>query len=92
MKLFHISQSTNRGYDTYSDAVVCADGAEEARQMHPMEKTRGNALDDYRLDVDDYPEGWDCSWTAPCNVSVRYIGEAHDSVPRGVVCASYHAG
>lgn len=31
MKIFKISQNVNNNYDTYSDAVVCAETEEEAR-------------------------------------------------------------
>lgn len=35
MKIFLISQNDNRGYDTYSDAVVAAPDEDTARTMHP---------------------------------------------------------
>ena len=92
MKLFHISQTVNRGYDTYSDAVVCAKDADEAQQMHPLKRAQGLAYDDYIRDPADHSFDWDLSWTAPCNVTVKYLGEADDSVPHGMVCTSYHAG
>lgn len=35
MNLYWISQNVVRGYDTYSDAVVCAATPEDARMIHP---------------------------------------------------------
>lgn len=35
MKLWLISQEENTGYDTYSDVVVAAETAEEARRIPP---------------------------------------------------------
>jgi hypothetical protein len=35
MNIYHISQSVNRGYDTYDSAVVTAESEEDARQMYP---------------------------------------------------------
>ena len=35
MNLYLISQTTNRGYDTYSDAVVCSPNAFAAAHIHP---------------------------------------------------------
>jgi hypothetical protein len=32
MKLYHISQTTNTGYDTYSDAVVSTETEQEAKE------------------------------------------------------------
>jgi hypothetical protein len=37
MKLFHVSQNQNIGYDTYSDFVACAESKEAAAQTHPKE-------------------------------------------------------
>ena len=84
MKLYHISQNEVRGYDTYSDMVVCAESEDEARKIHPSPWA---------------PEGenpWSYRWsgwaTSPDNVEVTYLGEAADSVEKGVICASFHAG
>jgi len=81
MKLWIIEQSKNAGYDTYSDAVVAAETEEEARVIQPDgQPLRAN-------------EDWAYStWAKPEFVSVRYIGEAAESISKGVVCASFHAG
>jgi hypothetical protein len=35
MKLYLLTQTDNRGYDTFDSCVVCAPGEEEAREIHP---------------------------------------------------------
>jgi len=86
MNLYHISQSENNGYDTFSDAVVAAPDPETARDMDPC-----NGLPvDWR---EQYGRGRYASWaTARENVTVQCIGTAIASVQQGVVCASFHAG
>lgn len=81
MKLFLISQTENRGYDTYDSAVVCAESEETARQMNPS--GRG-----------DVKWGRDFStWcSSPDKVNVQMIGEASPGLGPGVVCASFNAG
>lgn len=82
MKLFKIYQNVNNGYDTYSDAIVCAETAEDAQRIHPS---------DYVEETTEEPADYD-SWAPLSKVQVEYIGDARDGLPRGVVCASYHAG
>lgn len=48
--LYHISQDINTGYDTYSDAVVCALNAEMARDIHPANKKGVNRIWYDRMD------------------------------------------
>ena len=78
MKLFHISQDVNNGYDTYSDAVVAAETEDEARKIHPS--------------GEDVDKDYDFTWTTPDNVQVSYLGEAAPNISKGVICASFHAG
>lgn len=79
MKLYLISQNVNTGYDTYSDAVVCANSEQEARLIHP---------DGYsKVKADSYDP-----WCDASDVKVEYIGEADKSIKEGVICASFHAG
>lgn len=82
MNLYHISQSVNTGYDTYSDAVVAAETENEARFTHPSE---------YKNPWDGEPEYYDC-WCAADKVNVRLIGVAADYIKPGIICASFHAG
>jgi len=87
MNIYHISQTENRGYDTYSDAVVVAPDVEIARRINPS--LSGNV---FMTDADwQYRySGWASS---PENVSVTLVGVAAENeiLPR-VVCASFHAG
>lgn len=81
MKLYHISQTEEKGYDTYSDAVVCASSEEEARNIHP----------NYNLD-NPWQSSWHCWCKSPDQVVVKYLGEATEGIEKGIICSSYHAG
>ena len=98
MNLYHISQTVNRGYNTYSDAVVAAKTAEDACRIDPSEC--------YKIGKDDhwffqYADGsqedsgicpqWG-DWCAVKDVQCVLIGKATSGTKEGVICASYHAG
>ena len=94
--LYLISQTENNGYDTYSDAVVCAENEDDARHIHPSEYYKYH---DGKLWF-QFPDGTereekydDGGWAHPDNVKAELIGTATDDVEVGkVVCASFHAG
>lgn len=81
LQLFLISQEQNGDYDVFDSAVVAAYDAETARNMNPRD---GNAMD------------WDGASDEWCrsvsDVSVRFLGNAHDDVEPGVICSSFNAG
>ena len=80
--LYLLTQSSVRGYDTYDRAVVCAPDEDTARRTHPngeVDWHRGP----YR------PNQWARD---PSEVTVTYLGDAFESIPEGVVCASFNAG
>jgi hypothetical protein len=83
MKLFKISQTENTGYDTFSDAVVCAANESIARNINP---SNGELMTE-----NDWGEygSW-CS--SPIYITVEYIGEAAESCKEGLVLSSFHAG
>ncbi len=105
MILCLIFQEAVRGYDTFSDAVVCAPNEEAARLIHPR---NGDPYDGPVTWKDNHwhDEGCqqDCAkdasdqcgrnreWAAPRLVAVQLIGTAMPGVKEGVVCASFHAG
>jgi hypothetical protein len=80
--LYHIWQTENGGYDTYDGAIVCAETPEKARWTHPS---------DYIKEWDGKSERYD-SWANIDNVHVDLIGTADESVPLGIVLASFNAG
>ncbi len=87
MKLWHISQEKNNGWDTYSDAVVAAETEDAARNIHPC------VYYSKYMSSDSKYMGWDFStWVSPSDVVVKYIGEAVEGTEAGVICASFHAG
>lgn len=91
MKLWLISQTTNRDYDTWDSAVVVAADEEHARKIHPSDDPP----------IGRYTPKWwegegnlDRTWCDRLeDVKVAYIGEASDLLTAGtVVCASFNAG
>ena len=77
MKLYLISQTVNSGYDTYSAFVVCAEDENDAKTIH-------------KLDAPDNNYG---SWVKNIkDIKVEYLGEADESIPRGEILESFHAG
>lgn len=91
MYLYKLIQSSVRGYDTYSNCVVCAPDEETAAKIHPSGDALASELD--RPFISPYT-GWeDSRWAQrPIDVEVVYLGVADPSIPEGVVCASFHAG
>lgn len=97
MKLYKISQTENDHYDTYDSAIVCADSEEDARLIFP---------DDNRYVWDIAERRWiyfrldgtksyyaSNSWVShPDEVTVEYIGEAKETMTRGIILASFNAG
>lgn len=84
MKLYIISQTEVRGYDTYSDAVVAAPDEETAKKIRPNGEVWG---------VDWRRRGLFDSWAShPDLVKAELIGEAVEGTKQGVICASFHAG
>lgn len=80
MKLFFISQEVVHGYDTYSDAVVCAIDEVDASLISPDGGSEIASAKEYG------------SWCNPEDVKVEYIGKAKKGMKRGLVCSSFHAG
>lgn len=87
MNIYHISQTENRGYDTYSDAVVIAPDVETARRVNPSE------YGDVFMTDEDWKYTYSSWASSPENVSATLVGVAseNEKSPR-VVCASFHAG
>jgi hypothetical protein len=84
MKIFKIYQNINTGYDTFDSAVVVANSAKEAQNIHPCD-----ASGDFNM--------YD-NWAArPDLVQVLYLGEVvgepdDDIYPGAIICASFNAG
>lgn len=79
LKLFRISQTVNKDYDTYDLAVVVAENEDDARRIHPD----GRGLK--WVDVGD--------WCSPEHVAVEFVGIPDELFKAGdVVCASFNAG
>jgi len=85
MKLFKIYQNINTDYDTFDSAVVVANSAEEAQNIHP---SGGSGSFDMYV-----------NWVSrPDLVEVLYLGEVSHSIldkdiyPGAIICSSFNAG
>lgn len=99
MKLYKISQDINDDYDTYSDAVVCAEDEGEAARIHPSSYTDVDEAGYFGFnagtsDRKKFERNNDNgSWVNHISeVKVEYIGVARPGLEKGVICASFHAG
>lgn len=87
MNLYKISQSVNKGYDTYDSAIVAAPDEDKARVMHP----NGNKA--HRLDRETRSYTSQKVWvTYSSDVTVEFIGVASEKTQREVILASFNAG
>lgn len=80
-KLYLISQTVNKGYDTYDSAIVVADNEDEAKLITP-------GSDGFE------PLGSYGTWAdKPENVNASYVGEADERFKNGnVIISSFNAG
>ena len=95
-KLYLIRQNINNDYDTYSDAVVCAENTEQAQHISPDEYYKwhdGNWYFQYANGTEEKESGDFTSWCKPNDVKVKEIGIANDNIElESIICASFHAG
>ena len=84
MKLYLVKNkvSDNYNWDYYDSFVVCCNNKDEAKQYHPS----GFILypEDAFL-LNDWPENFE-------EIDVKYLGEADQDLPAGIVCSSFIAG
>ena len=76
LKIWSISQNVNNSYDTYDNAVVCAETEDDAKRINPS-----GEWDD-----------WNMSWCDIKDVKVELIGIAIEGSKKGIICASFNAG
>jgi len=79
--LWLLTQSKERGFDTYDSCVVAAPTANAAKKIHPSGR--------------EVPSGWwrSLDWPSdPHDIEATLIGVADSSIAPGVVCASFNAG
>ena len=102
MKLFLLSQTENRGYDTYDSCVVCAEDEKSAKRITP-------SGDYYKYNEELKVFHWWCNigtekeqynpedlcktWATKIeSISVEYLGEAKEKSKSEVICSSFNAG
>jgi len=83
MKLWLISQTKNKGYNSFDSAIVAAESEDAARNTHPLE----NGSFEYPRHIDMWVSSHDLEY-----VNVKYIGEAAPGTEAGVILASFNAG
>jgi hypothetical protein len=96
--IFLISQSKERGYDTYDSAVVAAESPEDAVTIYPSELScnfydhiLGQWYTEWKGERSYRVSGG--SWAQYSkDVSAELIGRAAPLVKRGVICSSFNAG
>ena len=92
LNLYLLTQSENRGYDTYDSCVVAAASPEDAVLIDP----RGDV---FGSEPNVHFHGWKKgtarsydSWaSSPAAVKAKLVGVAAEGV-YGVVCSSFNAG
>lgn len=102
MNIYHIERKDESGYDTYSDAVVIAENADEAKKIHPSlyhydfdKVTRQYATRVKHIPVEYGSDAWmGDDWPNDVEmINVKLIGIAADHfTEETVICASFHAG
>jgi len=93
MRLWHVSRTCRGGYDTYSDFVVVAATAEQARRVHPSKYARWDKATRRFVYRDGTPAEYGGWLDAIDTLEVTYVGDAADGMEPGkVICSSFHAG
>ena len=76
MKIYKVWQDDVRGYDTYSECVIIAEGINQAK----------------RISIDQLSHDGYCWTEYIDRVHAKELGTANEDCGPGVVCASFHAG
>jgi hypothetical protein len=91
--LYRLSQTQNRGYDTFDSCIVCAPDEDTARNYHPSGQVFYHRREVWETAYDRvlWADAW--GWANnPEAVTVERIGIADETTQVGVVCASFNAG
>ena len=97
MNIYLLEQDLVNGYDTYDAIVVAAESTDEARKIHPSRFCTHNNGKNF---MGTYDRGGeyiytDNDWVKFSDIhkiNVTILGEAHPSVEKGVILASFNAG
>jgi hypothetical protein len=85
VKLYLLSQTENRGYDTFDSVVVAAENENDARMTYPGYHSDGKIWDGLEKSMFG-------TWCDACYVDVDYLGKARKGMEAGIVVASFNAG
>ena len=82
-KIYKLSQTINRNYDSYDSCIVCAKNKRQAKTFAPD----GRHIDWHR------PKYFRTTWVSDVNdITCEYIGKAHKDIKLGVIVASFNTG
>ena len=95
MKIYKISQTVVKDWDTYDSCVVIAESKEKARETVPHRSKPYYVYVNGRLcNPEGEPQdGWMVGWAEHTkDVKVEELGEAKKGMEAGVIIASFNAG
>ena len=94
LQIYHISQQEQKGYDTYSDAVVAAYSKAEARRIHPLgDYVGGYYYDEKERRFRDKGGYTPTVWASTISkIKCVELGTAGPKVQPGIICSSFHVG
>ena len=97
MNLYLLTQTVNRGYDTFDSCVVCAPNEDQAKTIHPYgDRHYVEGAGWVRSDFPEFTSAMnrvrDTVWATPENITATLLGTADPSVKVGVVLASFRNG
>ena len=92
MKLYLISQTSNKGWDTYDSAVVAAENERDAIRISPSEYYTWSEEDGWLFGERKEKRHSYSSWTDPKNIKCELIGTAKLGTNKGLILASFNAG
>ena len=85
MNIYKLTQTENRGYDTFDSSIVVAKTETEAKNIHPGAKWT-------HPDDDPWKDEWSDWASSPSNVTAELIGKADNSYTKPqTILASFNA-
>ena len=89
MNIYLVKRTNSGGYESFDSFVVIAETPLRARFTHPENSWEG----DHKVGKwSGKIQGTYDSWVDVDNVSVLFLGIAHDDETERIVCASFNAG
>lgn len=88
MNLYLLSQTINKGHDTFDSCIVCAETEQEAKTFHPDTNCTYSPIDGKFPGEIKYS-----TWVIDTNdIQIQKIGAAIEGRKKGIVLASFKSG